>query len=232
MTKIPKKIHYIWLGGGDKSDLVRKCIDSWKKKLPDYEIIEWNPENLDITFNQFAQEAFNAKKWAFAADVIRWKVLFEHGGIYLDSDVEVIKSFDDLLQYSAFTGYEKSGSVQTAVVGSEKGNIWVKRWLDFYDDKKFVLNDGSYEMTPNPVFITEILLKNNVELNFDKTVEVEDLIIFPSDYFSPKDAGTREIKITKNTYAIHHFSASWVNPLTKILLPLSWLLKKILSKFN
>lgn len=232
MTKIPKKIHYIWLSGEEKPILINKCIDSWRKFLPDYEIIEWNLDNFDINFNQFAYEAYQSKKWAFAADVIRWKVLYEHGGIYLDSDVEVVKSFDDLLHFSSFTGYEKSGSVQTAVVGAEKGNIWVKKWLDYYDNKKFILPDGSFEMTPNPVFITDILTQNDVNLNYDKTVEANDLIIFPSDYFSPKDAGTREIKITKNTYAIHHFSASWVNLFTKMVLPITWFFKKIISKFK
>ncbi len=227
MGKIPKLIHYFWFSNEEKPPLIQKCINSWRTYLPDYKIIEWNMKNSKINYNKFVSEALEAKKWAFACDVLRWQVLYEYGGIYFDSDVEVIKPFDDLMHYDAFTGFENKSTLQTAVSGAKQGNIWIKRWLDYYNNKPFVLDDGSYNMTPNPIYITQVLIDYGIKLEFGTINNIDNLVILPKEYFSPKDAGTRRLKITNNTYTIHHYSASWVDNTTKLLLPLSWVYKNL-----
>lgn len=154
---IPKKIHYIWLGGNKKSKLIEKCIASWKKYCPDYEIIEWNENNFDIGSNKYLKEAYEAKKWAFASDYIRLYVLYTEGGIYMDTDVEVLKPLDRFLECKAFSGFERKDAIPTGIMACEKGNEIFKELLSYYTDKSFYNEDGSMNQTTNVVTITNII---------------------------------------------------------------------------
>lgn len=201
---IPKIIHFCWLSGDPYPDLVQKCIQSWKDKLPDYEIRLWNKDSFDIHSVPWVEQACEIKKWAFAADYIRLYALYNFGGIYLDSDVEVLKSFDDLLELPYFFGkehtpdrIENANSIEAATMGCEPRNEFIGKCLDFYKDKEFVNKDGSLNTITLPTILARAFA------NF-KTLNV-----LPMDYFSPKNTRTLALEITGNTYSIHHFNGSW-----------------------
>lgn len=205
---IPKVIHYCWFGGKPLPDDVQKCIVSWKKKLPDYEIKEWNESNFNFKDNLYAREAYNHKKWAFVADYARIYVLVKYGGIYLDTDVEVIKSMDSLLQYKAFCCFQESKDLCTAVLGCESNFEMFEEWLKLYDELEY--NDSQ----PNVIPFTRLCQKYGLKLN-NQQQTIEGLEVFPSDYFSPKNYRTNETILTSNTYTIHHFHETWRSPLEK-----------------
>ncbi len=209
---IPKTIHYCWFGGNPLPELAQKCIESWKKFCPDYEIIQWDETNFDINQNDYCREAYEAKKWAFVSDYARLKILYEYGGIYMDTDVEVIKNLDCFLNHTAFVGFESERCVQTGVMASEKNGEWIKLLLSSYDDRKFILKDGKLDLTTNVAVITEIMEKEyNLTLN-DSIQEVAGVYkIYSSEYFCAKDYITKELKITDNTYTIHHYDGSWAS---------------------
>lgn len=211
---IPKKIHYIWLGGNKKSKLIEKCIASWKKYCPDYEIIEWNENNFDIGSNKYLKEAYEAKKWAFASDYIRLYVLYTEGGIYMDTDVEVLKPLDRFLECKAFSGFERKDAILTGIMACEKGNEIFKELLSYYTDKSFYNEDGSMNQTTNVVTITNMFLEKGLILN-NEYQNIEGFELFPNDYFCPKDYKTKELFLTDNSYTIHHFDGSWVAPKDK-----------------
>ncbi len=235
-NKINKKIHYCWFGGNEKSKLINKCIESWKKLCPDYEIVEWNESNFDININDYVKEAYENKKWAFVSDYARLWTVYNHGGIYLDVDVELVKPLDDLLQYDAFFSSENNLNINTGLgFGAVKNNDIVKMLLDSYEELHFVLEDGSLDMTActrrNTVTLEEkygtISEKINREL-------IKNIMIFGSEYFSPYNSITGEMKKTSNTYGIHWYNASWrpksVNTRERLLRPI----KRILgvNRFN
>lgn len=203
---IPKLIHYIWVGGKEKPDIVKKCIDSWKKYLPDYELIEWNETNYDVYKNEYISEAYKAKKWAFVSDYMRFDILFKYGGIYFDTDVEIIKRFPDeiLNEISAFTGKESSGYVSPGLVfGCEPQNSVVKKMIESYDNSFF---DTSSIYTVNQR-LTDILTNYGYTMN-DEFQKVIGLHIFPSDYFCGYDLDCHVKNITSNTLSFHHYEAS------------------------
>ena len=206
---IPKIIHYCWMSGEPFPELIKECIDTWKKFLPDYKIIEWNKNNFDVNMSSFTKEAFDAKKYAFVSDYVRLYVLYNYGGIYLDSDIKVLKSFDDLLNNKAFSGFESKERVGVWLLASEKGNSLFKEMLDCYKDKHFIKNDGSLDLEPNtsllkPVFFFFFIVFNN------KYQKNKYITIYPKDYFCPLDESTGELNITKNSYAMHLFNGAWV----------------------
>ena len=207
---IPKKIHYCWFGRGQLNELAIKCIESWKKFCPDYEIIEWNEDNFDISCNDYVKEAYEAKKWAFVTDYVRLYALYNFGGIYMDTDAELIGCIDNFLSNNAFSGFENDSQISTAIMGSEKGNEWIETLLSYYDNRHFIKSDGSYDMTTNVVTITELTEKS---FNFACNGKMQTIdgvfTIYPKDYFCPKSFETGEIEITDNTVCIHHFNASW-----------------------
>lgn len=208
---IPKKIHYCWFGKGPKNELAIKCIESWKKILPDYELKEWNEENFDITSNQYVKEAYEARKFAFVTDYVRLYALYHEGGVYMDTDVEVLKTYTPFLHHEAFSGFETDGNVPTGMMAAEKGSVWAKELLDGYSDRKFILEDGSFDMTTNTFVITKYMLEKGLVLN-NTYQEIPHLCtMYPADYFCPKDHRTSKIKCTKNTVCIHHFAGSWLN---------------------
>lgn len=208
--KIPKIIHYCWFGGAKLPRVAKHCIRSWGKNCSDYKIVEWNESNFDVSQSPlYVREAYDAKKWAFVSDYVRLFVLYRYGGIYMDTDLEILKSIDVFLKHEAFSGFEDDCHIPTAIMGSKVHNKWVKMLLDDYNDRKFIMSDGSYDLTTNVDTIT-CLTKQNYGIILDNTYQVfEDIAVYPNQYFCPKDFGTQEIKITDNTYAIHHFNASW-----------------------
>ncbi|PYG89471.1 glycosyl transferase-like sugar-binding protein [Ruminiclostridium sufflavum DSM 19573] len=217
MTNIPKIIHYCWFGGSPLPISAEKCIASWRKYCPDYKIIEWNDKNFDYNCNQYVSEAYQAKKWAFVSDYARLHALNEYGGIYMDTDVELLKNLEPLLSCNAFSGFENNDSVQTAVMGASENNSWIKMLLGYYENRSFIKEDGSCDLTTNVVTITS-LAKEAYNIRPDNSMQAseDNTVFYPSEYFSPKNFETGEIKITHNTYCIHHYDASWLSTGKKI----------------
>lgn len=207
---IPKIIHYCWFGKGEKPKLAQKCIASWKKYLSDYEFIEWNEDNFDIGCNKYVEEAYSSKKYAFVTDYVRLYALYNIGGIYMDTDVEVLTNYDMFLHHKAFSGFESDGNVPTGMMAAEKGNKWIGDLLKYYNDKLFIYDDGSYNLTTNTTIITNYMVE--IGLRLDNTYQnFEGLVsMYPSDYFCPKDHRTGKIKLTHNSVCIHHFAGSWL----------------------
>ena len=223
---IPKVIHFCWFGGKEKPESVKKNIDNWKKVLDDYEIIERNEDNFDINSNNFVKQAYEAKKFAFVSDYVRLKVLYEYGGIYLDTDVIVVKNFDEFLNLNAFCSFESSQSICTAVIGAEKGSAFIEKTLLLYANKTFVNNENKYDLTPN----SELIFKHFFKEKVDRctTIELPEITFFPVDYFCAKDYKTYEYLKSKNTVCIHDLYASWYTPKKKFLR----FIKKILIKIG
>lgn len=209
---IPKIIHYCWFGRGDMPDLVLKCIASWKKFLPEYQIQLWNEDNFDVDRYPFAVAAYKEKKFAFVADICRLHVLNEMGGLYLDTDVEFIKAMpDEFLNDVAFTAFEDQ-LVSAGVIGSVKNGEWISNLLSFYLDKSFYNADGSIDLNPITEMITAHLVKEKgVKVNNVYQKVTGYCTIYPSEYFYPKSWKTLQMKITENTYCIHHFAGSWID---------------------
>ena len=207
---IPKIVHYCWFGKGEKPKLAQKCIASWKKYLSDYEFIEWSEDNFDITSIKYVEEAYICKKYAFVTDYVRLYALYNIGGIYMDTDVEVLTDYDMFLHHKAFSGFESDGNVPTGMMAAEKGNKWIGDLLKYYNDKLFIHDDGSYNLTTNTTIITNYMVE--IGLRLDNTYQnFEGLVsMYPSDYFCPKDHRTGKIKLTHNSVCIHHFAGSWL----------------------
>lgn len=205
---IPKKIHYCWFGGNPMTELGEKCIASWKKYCPDYEIVRWDESNYDVTKNEYMKQAYDAKKWAFVTDYVRLDIIYEHGGIYLDTDVELVKNIDELLSNKAFMGYGCTGGVATGLgFGAESGLKIIRELRDYYDKVPFVNEDGSYNTAPCVKYQTEYLLEHGM---VDENIlqNVEDITIYPKEYLCPMDYSTGALTITENTYSIHHYESS------------------------
>jgi hypothetical protein len=221
---IPKKIHYCWFGGNPLNKLGIKCITSWKKYFPDYEIIEWNENNFDINCCQYVREAYDAKKWAFVSDYARFKILYEQGGVYFDTDVELLKPIDGLIEEHGFMGFDDNGIISTGLgFACEKGNELVGALLKDYDDISFLRPDGTYDMTPCPDRNTKTLMKLGMNLNIKDQVFM-GIHMLPEEYLCPMKYYTGKKVITPNTYSIHHFCASWTSATAKRTLFLKRLL--------
>ena len=205
---IPKKIHYCWFGGNPMPELAKKCIKSWKKYCPDYEIIEWNENNFDINSNTYVKEAYEAKKWAFVTDYVRLYVLYNYGGVYMDTDVEVIKPIDAFLTDQAFSGFENDELIPTGIMASEKGFDIFQLLLSYYDDRHFIKPDGTFDNVTNVLVITAMMEDRGFVKNGQKQ-NIDGFVFYPKDYFCPKDFISGKIKKTKNTVCIHHFDSSW-----------------------
>lgn len=206
---IPKIIHYCWFGGNPLPTAAKKCMESWKKYCPDYEIIAWNETNYPIAEAPlYVRQAYEAKKWAFVTDVVRLYALYHFGGVYMDTDVEVVRPIDRFLQHAAFSGFEDEVNIPTGIMASEKGHSLMKELLDDYDERPFLI-DGEPDMTTNVITITALLKPKGFVPN-NQYQEVAGLALYPYDYFCPRDIHTMEIKATENTYTIHHFAGSWL----------------------
>lgn len=207
---IPKIIHYCWFSNPPNyPEDVQKCINSWKEQMPDYEIKLWNADNFDININAYVKEAYTEGKYAFASDYLRLWVLYNYGGIYLDSDIEVFKSFDPLLDNRGFTCFESLKSVAPWLMASEPGNPLFKEFMDDYNERHFITEDGRYDLTPNPMPITKRLVQKGLVMN-NKEQDLGDIRVYPQTYFCPFTPGKPEQDcFTANTYAMHYFNGAW-----------------------
>lgn len=210
---IPKIIHYCWFGRGELPALAQKCISSWKEHMPAYEIKEWNEDNFDVNMIQYTKDAYKNKKYAFVSDYARFCILKDHGGIYLDVDVELIKPLDDLLDDNkAILGLERIGKVAPGLIcASEPNTQFLKDMVETYKNLNFLNDNGSLNMTTIVEYTSDYLRLKGLANRNEKQV-VSGVTIYPIDYFCPIDMTTNELIITGNTYSIHHFAASWLSP--------------------
>ena len=214
---IPKTIHYCWFGGNSLPDLAVKCIESWKKYCPDYEIKEWNESNFDINCCRYVKEAYTKKRWAFVSDFARFKILYENGGLYFDTDVELIKSIDDLIAKGSFMGSEmdETGNSNYCNPGlglaAEPKLEFFKKILDYYEGESFIDSNGEETLLDTVVVKTTRLLKIYGYEGSNSIEEVNGIRIYPPEFFCPKNYRTGELYITKNTRSIHHYTALWLN---------------------
>ena len=211
---IPKIIHYCWFGRGEMPELVLRCIDSWKKCLPDYTLQLWSEDNFDIaSAPRYVQEAYAAKKYAFVSDYVRLWALEREGGVYLDTDVEVLRTFDSLLSDIAFIGLEESKALLpgTCVMGCEAHCSWVKDMLTTYDNARFIREDGTMVMTTNVVRLGDRMVEGGLQHERkNQYLPQWGLRVYTHDYFSPITS-TRVMRKSKNTYCIHRFAGTWVD---------------------
>lgn len=207
---IPKTIHYCWFGRNKKTKLAEKCIKSWKKYCPDYEIIEWNEDNFDIfAAPLYVRQAYEVKKWAFVTDYVRLWAMVNYGGIYMDTDVEVIKPLEPFLMYRAFSGFESEKTIPTGIMASEKDFPLFQELLRYYDDAYFINTDGTFNLTTNVVIITDICKERGLMENNSFQI-IDDFALYPKEFFCPIDNNTCLLKKTRNTVAIHWFAGSWL----------------------
>ena len=206
---IPRIIHYCWFGRGPMPELALKCIDSWHKYLPNYTFRLWNEDSFDITSVPYVKEAYEAHKYAFVSDYVRLYALYREGGIYMDTDVEVLKSFDPLLPLSGFIGFEgtKRNPVGTGTIACMPEGEWVKEQINAYENIHFIQPDGSYDLTTNPIRISRIMVENGFRQD-GKEQQYKDMHVFPTDFFCPRQT-TGEFFLTENSYCDHHFMGSW-----------------------
>lgn len=205
---IKRIINYCWFGGNPKSELILKCIDSWKRFFPEYEIIEWNETNFDIHCCKYVEEAYASKKWAFVSDYCRVWVLYHYGGIYFDTDVQVIKNTN--IFETNCVGFEKRKLINPGLaMASEKGSWFCKEMLDEYNKDSFIIDDKhNYRTICDRA--TDIFKVHGLKLN-NKHQLIDGFNVYPSDYFNPMGNSGGTIKMTNNTVSIHLFSASWVD---------------------
>ena len=213
---IPKIIHYVWLGGKEKPELFYRCLESWKKYCPDWEIKEWNESNFDFNESLYARQSYELKKYGFVPDYIRAKVLYEYGGVYLDTDVELTKTLDELIDNDFLISFENEVHVETAVLASSKNHPFAKIMSTFYLDYPYIYN-GKPDLTPSTPIWTYFLkkyygfkLKNSKQvLNSLIENDSSTVTVLPYEYFSPINYTTKVLTKTENTYAIHYFNATW-----------------------
>ena len=205
---IPKIIHYCWFGQGTKPDSFYAYLETWKEKMPDYTIKEWNEDNFDIHCCKYVEQAYQARKFAFVSDYARIYALYKEGGIYFDTDVEVVKPFDDLLEEQFFIGYESKDKLGTSVIASEKSFWLLEDILKKYQNNIFVREDGNLNLMPNTALISGLIQERGITLD-NVTKKEKGIALFEFTYFSPYNYLTNRMTRSNNTYSIHHFSASW-----------------------
>ena len=209
---IPKKIHYCWFGGKELPKLAKKCIESWKKFCPDYEIIQWNESNVDLDMNGYTRMCVAEEKWAFLSDYVRLKVVAEHGGIYFDTDVELLLAPDELLQHEAFFGFETEEYVATGLgFGSVAGGTAVTAMLAEYEP----LLDGEHGVIGCPRLNTAALVKLGLQQN-GQLQNVAGAEILPSDWLNPYESATGRLNKTKNTMSVHWYTGAWLSPAQRV----------------
>ena len=239
---IPKIIHYCWFGKNPLPEDAIKCINSWKKYCPYYKIIQWNEYNYDINKNRYIMDAYKEKKWAFVSDYARVDVVNQYGGIYMDTDVELVKPLDQFLNDTMFCGWEERGKYYIAKnpnyensvnfglgYGSEKNNLILEDIISYYNKISFYNEDGSLNLIACPHYQTEILKKYGLDDTKRTYQKLKHCTVYPEDYFSPKSITTGKINLTSNTVSIHHFSMSWVDENAKKYQELEWKLQNYLN---
>lgn len=226
---IPKKIHYCWFGGSPMPKLAEKCIGSWKKHCPDYEIIRWDESNFDVRSTPYTRWCHENQKWAFLSDYVRLAVIAREGGIYLDTDVELLRSPDTLLTYGAWYGFENETYVNTGQgFGAEEGHPTVDAMLQQYHNLQ-ADSDGNFAPTACPALNTAALLPMGLIPN-GKLQTVAGALILPPDYLNPYDNATGQLAVTSNTISIHHYAKSWISPWMRLRSALTRPLHRIFGK--
>jgi len=218
---IPKIIHYCWFGRGKMPELANKCVESWKKFLPDYEIKEWNEDNFDVNSIPYTAEAYKAKKYAFVSDYARFWILYKYGGVYFDTDVEVIKPMDTIIEKGPFMGFENNDATTTGVnpglgLGVPPGFDLYKEILDYYEGEHFLKADGSLNLKTVVLRTTYILKKHGLKED-NRFQTIAGVNIYPFDYFCPIRITDGKLCLTDNTVSIHHYAASWTTPTHRFL---------------
>lgn len=212
---IPKTIHYCWFGDKPLDDMAIKCIESWKKYFPDYQIVEWNETNFDVNLCEYVKQAFQFEKWAFVSDYARFWIIYHYGGIYFDTDVEIINNMENIVERGPFFGTESTERDYDEVainpglgMGAEPKNEMYKKVLESYHTSSFINEDGSYNYKTVVERVTEIFKLNGYKTQ--NTIQrIEGITIYPQEYFCPLDYNTGILSLTKNSYSIHWFNASW-----------------------
>ena len=231
MGKIPKIIHYCWFGRKEKPKKVLERIASWRKYCPDYKIVEWNEDNFDVSACRYAKEAHDAKRWAFVADYVRCVVVNRYGGVYFDTDVELIKPINNLLEYDAFFASEDGKYINTGIgFGSKAGNPLLSKIIAEYEGVDFYDADGRPDILPCPIRNTRTIRSVYPDVDFSKATEIDNMIFLSKEYFCPLDYETKKMNITSNTYGIHWFSESWKKPSEKIKYNIKKMLKKVAGR--
>lgn len=218
--QIPKIIHYVWLGDKPLDKVSQRCMKTWRQILPEYEIVCWDNKKTEsiIRANRYALQAYENKKYAFVSDYLRLYVLFHYGGIYMDTDVEVYKPLDRFLSDGAFSCFENNHDIPTALMASKKHNKWIEYLLHYYDDKEFLKDDGSFDITTNVEIITSMSVSVGFVPNGKQQIFSDDVHIYTKDYFCPLDTKKNSDSCyTDNTYAAHLFNGSWRSPIRQKL---------------
>ena len=213
---IPKVIHYCWFGGKPQPKIVKKCIASWGKMCPDYEIRRWDETNFDVTMHPFMKAAYENKAWAFVSDYARLKIVYDNGGIYLDTDVELIRNLNDLLTNECFLPIENEprGLINTGLgFGAIPKNETIKEMLDVYNNVTFQPNNVKEIVCP--IYNTKPFLKHGYQCGAQQIQHIKGTTILPTEYFAPLDGRTSELHLTKNTYGIHWASRFWETGMDK-----------------
>ena len=232
---IPKKIHYCWFGHNPLPKSAIKCIESWKKFLPDYEIVEWNEENFDIGAIAYTAQAYQVGKYAFVSDYARFKILYDNGGLYFDTDVELIAPIGDIIENGNFMGFEtdcgeKTGEVNPGLgLGASKGNPIYKDILDYYSGLRFIKPDGTLETTTIVVHTTDVLRRHGLR-NVPGIQKVGDISIYPAEYFNPFDWKTGLPHTTPNSRSIHWYAKTWVSPGRRFYQKFKYFANRLLGK--
>lgn len=223
---IPKVIHYCWFGGKPIPEEYQRYINSWRKYLPDYEIKRWDESNYDVNCITFSKEAYEVGKFAYVSDYARLRILYEHGGVYFDTDVEVIRPMDELMAKGAWMGIEKHTSNPTVDdmvnpglgFAVEPHNPVIKEIMAFYENTHYIFPDGHMEQIPIVPITSNVLKKYGLKPSTDRPYKVADITIYPWDYFCPMEFLTNKLEVTNNTYAIHHYTATWMSWTDKFMM--------------
>ena len=227
---IPKKVHYCWFGNNSKSRLIKKCIASWEKYLPDWEIIEWNESNYDVYKNDYISKAYKEQKWAFVVDFARFDILNQYGGVFLDADVELLKSIpEEFMYHEAFTGFETEKTVAPGLIfASKAGHPMLKEIIGVYNTKKYGEKvEGKIETIVD--IVTDILDKNGLIKN-NSLQNIKGIMVYPKEYFCCFDHETQNFEIKEETISIHHYTASWSTWYRRIYFKLIKITAKALGK--
>ena len=215
MSLIPKKLHYCWFGGSPLPERDQKCLESWRRVCPDWEIIRWDESNYDVSKNAYMRQAYQVEKWGFVPDFARLDIVASEGGVYLDTDVELLKAPDELLDYAGYMGWSQDGYINPGQgFGAEAGNRFVMALVHMYESLSFVNDDGSLNLLPSPHYATDCL----VELGFEKGGAFQSLdgfVLLPAACLDPLDAATGRVGLVEETISIHHYFGSWLTERVK-----------------
>lgn len=205
---IPKIIHYCWFGRGEMPKIIKKCMKSWKKYCPDWQIVRWDEDSFDINSTLWTKQAYEAKKYAFVADYVRLKALSEMGGVYMDTDQELIKPLDPFMDKEMFVGFMSDINISAGVIGSEPKHSVVMQMLDYYRNRSFVKENGEVDLKPNTKWMTDIMVERGLVIN-DEYQVLDGVHVYPRTYFCPTSCVSIEDYRSKDTVSLHHWAMTW-----------------------